>query len=119
MKKDYRGEPAGWKQVGDALPNDRKIIALTHNYGENLAYYGYRMLALWPNSGDLNLKSILGEDVTANFGDYYETMTGGYDLFLVTHFGELNAQPLLMERLSQLPIYAEGPGYILYELHPD
>jgi hypothetical protein len=24
-----------------------------------------------------------------------------------------------MEKLSQLPVYAEGDGYILYELHPE
>ncbi|MCB2213783.1 glycosyltransferase family 39 protein [bacterium] len=117
-EKDYRGEPAGWAQVGQALPKDQKIIALTHNYGENLAYYGYRMLPLWPNSGDLNLRTILGAYTTADFEDYYEERVKDFDLFLVTHFGELNSQPMLMDKLSQLPIYAEGPGYILYDLHP-
>ncbi len=118
-EKDYRGEPAGWKQIGDALPEDQQIIALTHNYGTNLAYYGYRMLTLWPYGGDLNLQSIRGTDLTADFDAYFESRTASFDLFLVTHFGELNSQPLLMEKLSLLPIYAEGPGYILYELHPE
>jgi 4-amino-4-deoxy-L-arabinose transferase-like glycosyltransferase len=118
-EKSYRGEPAGWRQVGDALPEDQRIIALTHNYGTNLAYYGYRMLTLWPYTGDLNLQSIRGGDSTADFDAYFESRTASFDLFLVTHFGELNAQPLLMEKLSQLPVYAEGDGYILYELHPE
>lgn len=108
-EKDYRGEPAGWKLIGEALPEDQKILALTHNYGFNLAYYGERMLDTWPYSYDLRLQ---GQE----FRNYFETVTEPYDLFLVTHFADLQAQPKLQDKLSTLEIFAEGPGYILYQL---
>jgi 4-amino-4-deoxy-L-arabinose transferase-like glycosyltransferase len=115
-EKDYRAEPAGWKLVGDAVPEDEKTIALTHNYGTNLAYYGYRMVPLWPYIGDYALEEIRSGSLDYDFDQYFEDMTAPYDLFLVTHFGELNAQPQLMEKLSEYSVYSEGDGYIIYDL---
>jgi len=115
-EKDFRGEPGGWVQISTAIPDDQKTIALTHNYGFNMAYYGNRMLQLWPYASDFNLQSLRGRDETIDFDTYFRRMTGSSELFLVTHFGELNSQPLLMEKLSEMSIYDEGPGYILYDL---
>lgn len=115
-ESNYRGEPAGWKRVGDAIPKDQKVIALTHNYGTNLAYYGYRMVPLWPYGGDLNLEQIRSGSAFDDFDAYFDRLTGPYDLFLVTHFGELNAQSQLMAKLLEYSVYAEGDGYILYDL---
>lgn len=116
QEKNYRGEPGGWVQISEAIPEGRKVIALTHNYGFNMAYYGYRMLPLWPYTFDMDLQSIRGFDRSTDSDIFFEQMTGSYDLFLVTHFGELNSQPMLMEKLSELHIYDEGPGYVLYDL---
>lgn len=109
MEKDYRGEPEGWRQIGEVIPDDFDVIALTHNYGGNVAYYSYIMPRLWPYTFDKTIDP-------QNFEDYFEQMTKGYDLFLVTHFGEYNSQPLLMEILSEMEIFDEGSGYILYEI---
>ena len=116
-ENNYRGEPAGWKLVGDAIPEDKAVIGLTHNYGTNLAYYGYRMVPLWPYVGDLNLEQIRSGSAYDDFDAFFDMMTDPYDLFLVTHFGELNAQPQLMAKLSEYAVYAEGDGYILYDLN--
>jgi 4-amino-4-deoxy-L-arabinose transferase-like glycosyltransferase len=109
MEKSYRGEPQGWRQIGEVIPEDYDVIALTHNYGGNVAYYSYIMPRLWPYTFDQNIDP-------QNFEDYFQQMTDGQDLFLVTHFGELNSQPLLMEKLSELEIFYEDPGFILYDL---
>jgi hypothetical protein len=37
-------------------------------------------------------------------------------LFVVTDFDELERQPLLKGKLSGYPIFAEGDGYIIYDL---
>jgi 4-amino-4-deoxy-L-arabinose transferase-like glycosyltransferase len=116
LKKDYRGEPAGWRQVGDAIPEDMATIALTHDYGHYLAYFGYRMLPLWPYTSDMNRLTAQGHGDFSDFDSYFQVTTAPYDLFLITQFAELESQPLLKEKLSQLPVYAEGPGYILYDL---
>jgi len=39
-----------------------------------------------------------------------------FEFFLVTLFGEFNAQPMLMEKLSEFQVHAEGPGFIVYDL---
>ena len=115
--KDYRGEPAGWALVGQAVPEDQKVIALTHNYGYNLAYYGYRMVGLWPYAGELDTANKVNGVTYQNFETYYDAVESTYDLFLVTSFSDLNSQPQLMEALSQLPVYTEGDGFIIYDLH--
>ena len=115
--KDYRGEPAGWALVGQAVPEDQKVIALTHNYGYNLAYYGYRMVGLWPYAGELDTANKVNGVTYQNFETYYDAVESTYDLFLVTNFSDLNSQPQLMEALSQLPVYTEGDGFIIYDLH--
>jgi hypothetical protein len=117
-EKDYRGEPGGWEKVAEALPQDQRVIALTHNYGYNLAYFGHRMVANWPYVGDLNLQAVRGINGAEDFDAFFDGMTDSFDLFLVTHFGELNAQSQLMEKLSELPVYSEGDGYMLYDLSP-
>ncbi|MBG0771684.1 MAG: glycosyltransferase family 39 protein, partial [Anaerolineaceae bacterium] len=114
--KNYRGEPAGWALVGEAVPEDLKVIALTHNYGYNLAYYGYRMVDLWPYAGELDTAHKVNGVTYQNFETYYEAVESTYDLFLVTNFSDLNGQPQLKEALSQLPIYSEGDGFVIYDL---
>ena len=42
--------------------------------------------------------------------------TAGYDYFLVTLFGELDAQAELKAFLEELPIAAQGDGFVLYAL---
>jgi len=42
----------------------------------------------------------------------------GMDYFLITAFNQLEQQPLLQEYLADhYSIYAEGDGYVIYDLH--
>jgi hypothetical protein len=114
-KKDYFGEPPGWQIIGEAVPKNQNVIALTHDYGFPLFYYGYRQTKMWPYSSDIALRKAQN-NVSENFDSLFEDLTKDQDLFLITHFADLNAQPLLQEKLANFPIYAEGPGYIIYDL---
>jgi len=118
-EKDYRNEPQGWEKISEALPDDQRVIALTHNYGYNLAYYGNRMVTNWPYIGDLSLQEIRGLNGAADFDAFFDAMTDTYDLFLVTNFGELNAQPLLKAKLEELTIFGTVEGYVIYDLSTD
>jgi hypothetical protein len=115
-ENDYRNEPQGWEKISEALPDDQRVIALTHNYGFNLAYYGNRMVANWPYVADLSLQEIRGTEGEADFDSFFDAMTDTYDLFLVTHFGELNAQPQLKAKLEELTIFGIVEGYVIYDL---
>ncbi|MBI5952042.1 MAG: phospholipid carrier-dependent glycosyltransferase [Chloroflexi bacterium] len=111
IAEDFRHEPAFWKQVGDVIPADADVIALTQDYGYRLMLFGWRKVSLWRLSTDLSEMRGGGQDVS-DFSD----LTTGKEYFLVTAFGQLDKQPGLKEILSQYPIAAEGDGYVLYDL---
>ncbi len=116
----YANEPVAWKRVGEAIPEGASITALTSEYGNRLMYYGWRGIsAYWPNSSDLKLFSMAGNE-DMDIVSYFRETTDGRDFFLVTLFSEYEAQPELKTLLTQnYPIYSEGDGYILFDLrHP-
>ena len=123
---DYALEAKGWTLMGAELPRDGRIIALTHDYGTRLAYYGFIKVDLWPYVTDFNVLAQRngeqgnGQLASDEFEQYFQSKTNGYKYFLVTLFNELDAQPLLKAKLySTYPIFQEGEGYIVFDLdHP-
>jgi 4-amino-4-deoxy-L-arabinose transferase-like glycosyltransferase len=111
VAEDFRHEPAFWKQVGDTIPADVDVIALTQDYGFRLMQWGWRKVSLWPLSTDLSEARGGNQD-----NDDFASLTEGKEYFLVTAFGQLDKQPHLKEILAQYPIAAEGDGYVLYDL---
>jgi hypothetical protein len=116
LAEDYRGEAGGWKAIGEALPRDGGILALTHAYGFPLAYYGWTQVSLWPSLADVNVLAMTGHnqgDFEAAFGE----RTRGFRYFLVTDFGELARQPELKDHLqATFAVAEEGDGFVLYDL---
>lgn len=116
LDTDYSKEPAGWVAMGKALPQDGAIIGLTHDYGLRVAYYGWRQVSPWPVAADLELATIEGRSGEAPSSDEILQRVQGFRYFLVTLFGELDAQPDLKAFLEQHPIAAQGEGFVLYDL---
>jgi hypothetical protein len=116
LGKDYRNEPAAWRNMGEELPHDGEIIALTHDYGWRLQYWGYTHVDLWPYNADFELHRARGGNLGADAKVAFEDRTKNFDYFLVTVFGELNNQPQLKEILETYPVAQRGDGYILYDL---
>jgi hypothetical protein len=112
IAEDFRHEPVFWKGVGDVIPADADVIALTQDYGYRLMMFGWRRVSLWRLSTDLSEARGGTQDAAGDFGN----LTDGKEYFLVTAFGQLDKQPDLKEILSQYPIAAEGDGYVLYDL---
>jgi hypothetical protein len=113
VAQDFRHEPAFWKQVGDVIPTDADVIALTQDYGYRLMLFGWRKVNLWPLTTDLSEARGGNQSAgAANFAD----LTKDKEYFLVTAFGQLDKQPDLKNILAQYPIAAQGDGYVLYNL---
>jgi hypothetical protein len=112
IAEDFRQEPAVWKQIGDAIPADAKVIGLTQDYGFRLMLWGWRKVALWPLSTDL--AKVRRGDV--DFANRFAELTLGRDYFLVTSFGQLDEQSALKKLLDAHPIAKQGDGYVLYDL---
>jgi hypothetical protein len=96
--------------VGEALPKDGAILALTHDYGFPLAYYGWTRVSLWPTLADVNVLEMADH----NQGDIEAAIRArstGFRYFLVTDFSELARQPELRDLLEMgYRVAAEGDG---------
>ena len=116
VAEDHRVEATYWEEIGEALPDNGRIVGLIQHYGNLLNYYGNRNIALWPVLGELKLAELRGND-TSDFDEIFLNRTDGADYFLVTTFKQLEQQGPLSERLyTQYPIWDEGDGYIIFDL---
>ena len=112
VAEDFRIEAPFWKDIGDAIPADAKVIGLTQDYGYRLMYFGWRKVTLWPYVTEL--AEVRNGQV--DFADRFDELTAGKDYFLVTSFGQLDKQPSLKKILDAYPIAIQGDGYVLYDL---
>jgi hypothetical protein len=109
---NYRAEPAFWQKIGQAIPANAKVIALTQDFGYDVMYYGWRRVDTWPLAS--GLAEIRGNTINAE--KIFSEMAAGKDYFLVTSFNQLDKQPDLKKILDGYPIAAEGDGFVLYDL---
>lgn len=112
LAEDFRREPAFWSRIGESIPANAEVIALTQDYGYRLMYYGWRKVDLWPLSTELSRVRSGGKNLAAEF----DALTTGKDYFLVTAFGQLEKQPALKDILDGYPVAAQGEGFVLYDL---
>jgi hypothetical protein len=113
VAEDFSETPTLWASIGQAIPANAEVIALTQDYGFDLMYWGWRRVDLWPLATDLAAVRNSERDLAARFGG----ITAGKDLFLVTAFGQLDGQPELKKILDGYTVAAQGEGYVLYDLH--
>ena len=115
--KDYRNEPGAWRKMGEELPRDGSIIALTHDYGFRLLYWGYTPVTLWPYQADFQLHLARGGNLSPDIRPYFDDMTRGKRYFLVTAYNEFDAQHQVKEILTtEYPLVQRGDGYMLFGL---
>ncbi len=110
---DFRPEAAMWVEIG-AITDGYNLAGLTQDYGSRMAYWGWRNITAWPTSGDLIYSAARGPG--RDFEGFFEETIPKKDLFLVTDFDDLERQPFLKEKLEGYPIFAEGDGYVIYNL---
>ncbi len=113
VAEDFHQTPALWASIGQAIPANAEVIALTQDYGFDLMYWGWRRVDLWPLATDLATVRNSDRDLAARF----QAITQGKDLFLVTAFGQLDGQPELKKILDGYVVAGQGDGYVLYDLH--
>lgn len=114
-RDDYRNELAFWQEVGDLLGHDSSVIGLTQDYGYRLAYWGWQSSAAWYTTADIDVRYRAGQYM--DIAEQFRSDTAGKDFFVVTTFGEFNAQPIIKDYLyATYPIYAETDEYIIFDL---
>jgi 4-amino-4-deoxy-L-arabinose transferase-like glycosyltransferase len=116
LSKNYREEAIGWTQLGQALPQG-DLIGITHEQGYRIAYFGWRHVTEWSYTAADEQALGGSADPQANFVMRFKSATVGQDYFVITMLSDFDAQPLLKTYLNDhYPIYAQGGGYLIYDL---
>ncbi len=114
--EDYRPQAAWWAEIGAALGREASVVALSQDYGLRLAYWGWVEAAVWPSSGDEYRAQVFGGG--RDFQALFEKVASKKRFFLVTDMDSFARQPQLQALLAGYPIYAQGEGYVIYDLRP-
>jgi hypothetical protein len=114
---DYRPQAARWAEIRETLGAGASFVALTEDYGNSLAYWGWLKAPLWPSSGDLYQADVRGNQ--RDIENLFAEITAQKAFFLVTDLEDFAKQPGLQAELSIYPILEQGDGYLIYDLeHP-
>lgn len=111
---DYRPQTSMWQEIS-RVTDGYNLVGLTQDYGARFAYWGWANITSWPSYGDL-LYSVNRSGAESDFEEQFAEFAAKKDLFLVTDFKDLERQPFLKDKLKAYPIFAEGDGYVIYDL---
>jgi hypothetical protein len=93
-----------WAGIGGVLGREARVVALSHDYGLRLAYWGWLDSAAWPVAGDITYHADL-RGAQDDFEDRFRELAVKRGFFLVTLTDELALQPLL-----NIPSSRKGMG---------
>lgn len=115
-REDFRHEPAHWANIGEVLDHNPSVVGLVHDYGNRLSYFGWLTPKIWPPLGQQNIRNLQGKP-PIEVKEWFDERAGNKDFFLVTMKRQFEKQPELKKLLEEnFPIYAEGDGYLIYDL---
>jgi hypothetical protein len=116
-QEDHRNEPYYYEKVAGFVEKDAKVVSISQDYGNRIAFYGWIVPKQWKSTVDVAYIQLTGgtEDP---FLERFEAYTSGYDYFLVTSLNQLRKQEDLYNHLNdQFTVHVEGGGYIIYDLN--
>jgi 4-amino-4-deoxy-L-arabinose transferase-like glycosyltransferase len=119
LARDYRDEVLGWEKMGRELPDDARLLGLTHDYNARIRYYGWTQIAQWPHATDFEMNVLAGGNYDGSDPSIAEPILerlSDYDYFVITLFQELERQPVLAQVLKQEFREIDREGYLLYDL---
>lgn len=111
---NYRPQEAYWVEIRDALGPRASVVALTEDYGNRLAYWGWLKAPLWPSSGDLYQAQARGNQ--RDIDKLFAEVAAQKALFLVTDLEDFARQTDLQALLAGYAVLAQGDGYLIYDL---
>ena len=112
----YRNKAREWEIIGEAIPRDGNVIALSEAYGHQLAYFAMVNIQMWPRQGDIDAMEMRGSEF--DYEQEFAKRIRSYDYFLITDTNDFEKQDELQEILyGQYSIYSEGDEYIIFNLN--
>lgn len=110
---DYRPETKMWEEISQ-ITDGYNVVGLTQDYGARMAYWGWKHITALPSYGDILYGTERGS--RQDFEVRFDAIISKKDLLLITDFNDLNRQPYLKEKLKNYAIFAQGDGYVIYDL---
>jgi hypothetical protein len=115
-REDFRHEPTYWANIGEVIDHNPSVVGLVHDYGNRLTYFGWVTPKIWPPLGQQSLRNLQGKPAI-EVKEWFDERAGNKDFFLVTMKNQFEKQPELKKLLEEnFPIYADGDGYLIYDL---
>jgi hypothetical protein len=116
-REDWRPEVQFWSALGEKLGQNGPVLTISQDYGYRLAYWGWQQVDSWYDSGDLELRSLDGRQL--DLGERFIEQAAGKSFLVVTQMGKLDQQPEIKDFITKTyPVFAEGQGYIIFDLRP-
>ena len=117
QKDDYRNEPYYYKKVADFVGRESKVVTLSQDYGNRIAYYGWIKPKDWKAFKN-NIQNPILDSEMDPFEEYFREFTAGFDYFIITRIKEFERQEQLHDLLYEnFDIFEEGGGYIIFNLN--
>lgn len=120
VRENWRPDADFWAMLGEKLghTNSVTVLAVTQDYGYRLAYWGWENVDSWYFTGDLDMRAL--DNRSIDVGQRFQERVRGKQFFVVTQFKNFDNQPVIKAYIYEhYPIYAEGKGYIIFDLaHP-
>lgn len=103
--------------IGDLVSHSTRAITMAVAYGSPLQYHGEFAGPSWPNSGDMRLAALQGQERSSSRQLLDSLARAGNEWFVITDFDELVRQPEVRALLDDhARLAAEGDGYAIYDL---
>ncbi len=115
-RDDYRGDAAFWQEVGEWIPPDSNVLAMSQAYGQALYFFGWVPNDPWLSQGDIDMRVLAGTPEEEVLQAQYD-MIPKYDYFVTTQVGEFRADARLSEFLyANYAVVVENNSFIIFNL---
>ncbi len=116
IRDDYRGDADYLWSIGEVTGHTLTPVgSFAQDYGDRLEYWGWQPNEAWYDESQLALRQAAGRDIdlATRFGQFVQ----GKRFFVVTRLARFEQNTYLRDTIyNNFPIYAEGKGYIIFDL---
>ncbi len=119
IREDWRPDVLFWQALSAKMgPDSGKVLTISQDYGYRLAYWGWQDVDAWYTAGDLELRALDGREI--NTSQRFEDRVLGKKFLVITQIKNFDSATNIKTYVTQhFPIFAQGRGYIIYDLaHP-
>lgn len=90
-RNNYRGEAQRWAEIGAMLTEPGPVLTVAEDYGYRLAYWGWKDVEAWLDTGDLTMRALDGRAI--DLDQKFSEKAAGKRYLVITQMNKLDKQP--------------------------